>query len=178
MPDSLPRPVLAAVTDAQSDFAGRHGQRALEVARGVCRLFARNGVWLIPEMPLRNGRRADLMGLDAKGQVVIVEIKTARGDLMGDGKWPDYLDFCDRFYWGLPPELDRACLDGADFRPDLCGVIVGDAYDAEIIRPAPSQPLVPARRKAEIERLARAALRRHTVLGDPACASLGASWGE
>lgn len=164
-------PLAATAAVAQSDFAGRHGQRALEVARGVCRLFARNGVWLIPEMPLRNGRRADLMGLDTRGQVLIVEIKTARGDLMGDGKWPDYLDFCDRFYWALPPELDRACLEGADFRPDLCGVIVADAYDAEIIRPAPSQPLAPARRKAEIERLARAALRRQTVLGDPACAS-------
>lgn len=157
----------------QTGFAGRHGQRALEVARGICRLFARNDVWLVPEMPLRNNRRADLMGIDARGHVVIVEIKTARGDLLGDGKWPDYLDFCDRFYWGLPPELDRACLDGEDFRPDCCGVIVGDAYDAEIIRPAPLAPLAPARRKAEVERLARAALRRHAVLTDPACAAWG-----
>jgi hypothetical protein len=163
------------MADSPSDtpFAGRHGQRALEVARGICRLFARNDVWLVPEMPLRNGRRADLMGLDAKGHVVIVEIKTARGDLLGDGKWPDYLDFCDRFYWGLPPELDRACLEGDNFRPDCCGVIVGDAYDAEIIRPAPLSPLAPARRKAEVERLARAALRRHTVLTDPHCSSWG-----
>ena len=53
-------------------------------------------------MPLRNGRRADLMGIDAKGRVIIVEIKVQRGDLLGDGKWPDYLDFCDRFFWGLP----------------------------------------------------------------------------
>ena len=124
-------------------------------------------------MPLRNGRRADLMGIDPKGRVVIVEIKTARADLLGDGKWPDYLDFCDRFYWGLPPELDRACLEGDDFRPDCCGVIVGDAYDAEIIRPAPLSPLAPARRKTEVERLARAALRRHTVLTDPHCSSWG-----
>ncbi|MFC3098405.1 MmcB family DNA repair protein [Alteraurantiacibacter palmitatis] len=147
------------------------GPRALAVARGIGRLFARNGIWVIPEMPLRNGRRADLMGLDAKGRIVIVEIKTARGDLMGDGKWPDYLDFCDRFFWGLPPELDRACLEGEDFRPDLCGVIVADEYDAEIIRPAPSHPLAPARRKVEVERLARAAMRRHAVLTDPHCAA-------
>jgi hypothetical protein len=143
--------------------------RSREVARGICRLFARNDIWVLPEMPLRNNRRADLMGIDPKGHVIIVEIKTARGDLMGDGKWPDYLDFCDRFFWGLPPELDRACLDGEDFRPDMCGVIVADAYDAEIIRPAPSHPLAAARRKVEVERLARAALRRHTVLADQAC---------
>ena len=112
--------------------------------------------------------------LDAKGQIVIVEIKVSRADLLGDGKWPDYLDFCDRFYWGLPPELDRACLEGANFRPECCGVIVADSYDAEIVRPAPLHPLAPARRKAEIERLARAALRRQLVLTDPRCAA----WGE
>lgn len=146
---------------------GAASLRSTAVARGISRLFARNDIWVLPEMSLRNGRRADLMGIDAKGRVVIVEIKTARGDLMGDGKWPDYLDFCDRFFWGLPPELDRACLDGDDFRPDLCGVIVADEYDAEIIRPAPSHPMAAARRKVEVERLARTALRRHTVLSDP-----------
>lgn len=147
--------------------AGVSGLRSAAVVRGICRLFALNDIWVIPEMPLRNNRRADLMGIDGKGRIVIVEIKTARGDLMGDGKWPDYLDFCDRFFWGVPPELDRTCLEGEDFRPDLCGVIVADEYDAEIIRPAPSHPLAAARRKVEVERLARAALRRHAYLSDP-----------
>ena len=143
---------------------------AAAVARGICRLFARNDIWCTAEMPLRNGRRADLMGIDAKGHIIIVEIKVSRADLVGDGKWPDYLEFCDRFYWGVPPAIDRALLDGAGFRPDCCGIIVADGYDAEIVRPAPSQPLAAARRKVEVERLARAALRRHIVAGDPHCA--------
>ncbi|MCP5392632.1 MAG: MmcB family DNA repair protein [Sphingomonadaceae bacterium] len=140
---------------------------ALAVARGITRLFARNDIWVLPEMPLKGGRRADLMGVDAKGQVVIVEIKVSRADLLGDGKWPDYLEHCDRFYWGLPPELDRGPLEGADFMPDCCGVIVADGYDAEIVRPAPSRPLAAARRKVEVERLARAALRRMVAASDP-----------
>lgn len=143
------------------------------VARGIMRLFARNGIWCLAEMPLRNGRRADLMGVDEKGRVVIVEIKVARGDLLGDGKWPDYLDFCDRFYWGVPPGLDRGPLESEGYRPDCCGVIVADGYDAEILRPAPLHPLAPARRKCEIERLARTALRRLTVGADPHCAPWG-----
>src|SRR5688572_13733599 len=53
-------------------------RRAHTVARGICRLFARNDIWCLGEMPLRNGRRADLMGVDPKGRIVIVEIKTAR----------------------------------------------------------------------------------------------------
>ena len=142
---------------------------AADVARGVMRLFARNGIWCLSEVALKNGRRADLMGVDAKGLVVIVEIKVARGDLLGDNKWPDYLDFCDRFYWAVPPVLDRTPLDGEAYQPDVSGVIVGDGYDAEILRQATLTKLAPARRKAQLERLARLAMRRHTVLLDPHC---------
>lgn len=146
---------------------------AKDVARGILRLFARNDIWCIPEMPLRNNRRADLMGIDPKGRIVIVEIKVNRADLLGDNKWPDYLDFCDKFYWGLPPDLDRAPLDNDAYLPDSCGVIVADGYDAEIVRPAPTHALAAARRKTEIERLARAALRRQVVSGDAACSPWG-----
>ncbi|MXP10765.1 MmcB family DNA repair protein [Pseudoblastomonas halimionae] len=140
---------------------------AQDVARGIQRLFARNDIWCVSEMPLRGGRRADLMGIDAKGKVVIVEIKVARADLVGDAKWTDYLDHCDRFFWGVPPHLDRAMLERESHRPDCCGVIVADGYDGEILRPAPLQPLAAARRKVEVEALARTAMRRLTGLGDP-----------
>ncbi len=140
-----------------------------EVARGIARLFARNDIWCLAEVPLRGGRRADLMGIDARGHVVIVEIKVARGDLLGDAKWADYLDHCDRFFWGVPPGLDRAPLADAAFRPEVCGVIVADGYDGEILRPAALCPLAPARRKVAVEQLARLAMRRHTALRDPLC---------
>jgi hypothetical protein len=143
-----------------------------DVARGIMRLFARNNIWCVPEIPLKNGRRTDLMGIDAKGLIVIVEIKVARGDLLSDSKWPEYLDYCDRFYWGLPPGLDRTPLDVEAYLPDKCGVIVADGYDAEIVRQAALDPLAASRRKVEIEKLARIAMRRHTVLLDPQCADI------
>lgn len=143
---------------------------ARDVARGIKRLFARNDIWCLEEMALKNNRRADLMGIDSRGQIIIVEIKVARGDLLGDAKWPDYLDFCDRFFWGVPPGLDRSPLEGEGYSPQRCGVIVADGYDAEIVRQAPLEPLAPARRKAQVERLARIAMRRNTALIDPHCA--------
>jgi hypothetical protein len=151
-PAAIARPALAMAAD---------------VRRGIARLFARNDIWCLPEMPLRSGRRADLMGIDARGQVVIVEIKVSRADLLGDGKWPDYFAHCDRFYWGLASHLDRACMETPAFLPEQCGLIVADAYDAEILRPAPLKPLAAARRKVEVERLARAAMRRQTWAMDP-----------
>lgn len=144
---------------------------AQAVARGICRLFARNDIWCLSEMPLRSSRRADLMGIDAKGHLVIVEIKVSKADLMGDAKWTDYLDHCDRFYWGLAAHLDRSCMETDAFLPNRCGLIVADGYDAEILRPAATVPLNAARRKAEVERLARAALRRQQGLIDPGLAA-------
>jgi hypothetical protein len=158
--------------------ASQDERAAQAVARGICRLFARNDIWCLAEMPLRStgstGRRADLMGIDARGQLVIVEIKVSRADLLGDGKWTDYLEHCDRFYWGLGADLDRACMESEAFLPERCGLIVADGYDAEIVRPAPLVPLAPARRKAGIERLARAGLRRHHALIDPQVAGWSA----
>ena len=159
---------------AQTMDLASEAATAASLVRGIGRLFARNDIWCLSEMPLRGGRRADLMGIDARGRIVIVEIKVSRADLLSDGKWPEYLDFCDRFYWGLPPSLDRACLEGEAFLPRRCGVIVADGYDAEIVRPAPLLQLATARRKVEVERLARTSLRRLVTGADPHTAQ----WGE
>ena len=139
---------------------------AAEVARGVTRLLCRRDLFAICEMPLPNGRRADMMAIDAKGALTIVEIKVAKSDLLGDGKWTDYLDFCDLFYWAVPPDLAALC-EAERFLPSAAGLIVADRYDAVLVREALHRPLAPARRKAEILRFARRAARRLSAQIDP-----------
>ena len=109
---------------------------AASVARGVLRLFARHDIFGMTEVPLPNGRRLDIMAIDARGQLIAVEIKCSRADLLGDGKWQDYYDYCDRYFWAVPAGFDIALLDLPILWPERSGVIVADAYDAEIIRPA------------------------------------------
>jgi len=145
---------------------------AQDVARGVARLLFRQDLMALCEVPLGNGRRADLMAIDPKGAIVIVEIKVSKADLRGDGKWPDYLDYCDRYYWAVPAGFDLAPFAEAAFRPEICGLIVADRYDAETVREAAVRPLAAARRKVETLRFARRAARR--VLGglDPGLAGM------
>jgi hypothetical protein len=140
---------------------------AADVARGVTRLFCRQDLFAICEVPLANGRRADLMAIDARGGLTIVEIKVAKADLLGDCKWTDYLDYCDRFFWAVPAELAAIC-SGERFLPGEAGLIVADRYDAAIVREAGHRPLAPARRKAELLRFARRAARRLSAQIDPA----------
>ena len=139
---------------------------AADVARGVTRLFCRQDLFAICEMPLPNGRRADLMAIDPKGCLTIGEIKVAKADLVGDGKWTDYLEYCDRFFWAVPPHLAHI-LEEERYLPGDAGLIVADRYDAAIVRQAADRPLPPARRKAELLRFARRAARRLSAQIDP-----------
>ncbi len=143
---------------------------AADVARGVTRLFCRQDLFAICEVPLPNGRRADLMGVDPKGNLAIVEIKVARADLLGDCKWTDYLGYCDRFYWAVPPDL-ASILDSERYLPEEAGLIVADRYDAVVVRDAVHRPLAPARRKSELLRFARRAARRLSEQVDPSLGS-------
>jgi hypothetical protein len=139
---------------------------ASEVARGVTRLFCRQDLFAICEMPLPNGRRADLMAIDPKGSLTIVEIKVAKADLLGDCKWTDYLEYCDRFFWAVPPHL-AGFLEEERYLPGDAGLIVADRYDAAVIRQAAHRPMAAARRKAELLRFARRAARRLAAQIDP-----------
>ncbi|NBU83897.1 MAG: DNA repair protein MmcB-related protein [Sphingomonadaceae bacterium] len=137
---------------------------AADVVRGVSRMLYRHDYFGVAEVPLGNARRADIMALGPKGEVIIVEVKISRADLLGDGKWPDYLDYCDRYFWAVPQGFDLDLFERESLAPKTTGLIVADRYDAAILREPDPRPLAAARRKAETLRLARMAARRMMVL--------------
>src|SRR3546814_16888135 len=119
------------------------------------------------EVPLPNGRRADIMAIDAKGHLIIVEIKCSKADLLGDAKWLDYLEYCDRYFWAAPPGFDLSLFESEALLPKRTGLIAADQSDAEILRSAPPDALAVARRKAETHRLGPRAPRTPMALADP-----------
>ncbi len=140
---------------------------AADVARGVVRMLLRHDLTAMAEVPLDGGRRADLMAIDARGHIVIVEIKVSRADLLADGKWPDYLGHCDRYFWAVPAGFDASPLHGAAFLPERTGIIVADRYDAAIVREAHTTPLPAHVRKRGTLAFARRAARRLIAQTDP-----------
>jgi hypothetical protein len=145
---------------------------AADVARGVSRLLWRQDLVGICEVPLGNGRRADIMAIDARGCITIIEIKCSRADLRGDAKWPEYLDYCDRFCWAVPAGFALEPFEEAHFRPEIAGLIIADRYDAEMLREPALRPLNAARRKVETLRFARRAATRLLGSLDPGLAGL------
>ena len=140
---------------------------AADVARGVTRMLLRHDCVAIGEVPLDGGRRADLMALDARGNLVIVEIKVSRADLLGDAKWNDYLAHCDRFFWAVPQGFDLRPFDQPAFLPERAGLIVADRYDAAVVREAATVPLASATCKKCTLAFARRSARRVINLLDP-----------
>lgn len=148
---------------------------AADVARGTSRMLLRHDCVAMAEVPLAGGRRADLMALNARGEIIIVEIKVSRADLLGDAKWTDYLAHCDRFFWAVPAGFDFSPLHGPAFLPERAGIIVADRYDAAIVREAHTVPLAAPTRKKCTLAFARRAARRVIHLIDPEAELIGES---
>ncbi len=117
-------------------------ETTLGVTRGAARLLADMGYAPLLEVCLPNGRRADVMALGRKGDIVIVEVKSGIEDYRVDRKWPEYAPFCDAFFFAVAPEFPDGVL------PDEPGLIVADAFGGAVVRDAPVAALAPARRKA------------------------------
>ncbi len=127
------------------------------LTRGVIRMLIDLGLSPLAEFKLANGRRADIAALDRQGRLTIVEVKSCRADFEADQKWPDYIGYCDQFYFAVDLAFPT------DLLPPGEGLIVADAYGATIKRPASTRSLGAARRKAVTIRFARQAVRRVLV---------------
>ncbi|MCL4714716.1 MAG: DNA repair protein MmcB-related protein [Alphaproteobacteria bacterium] len=121
------------------------------LARGVTRLLSDHGLASLLEVPLANGRRADVMALTAKGEIWIVETKSCLADYAVDLKWPDYIEYCDRFFFAVTESFPLELI------PEEVGLIVADGFGGAVLRDSPVRPLAGARRKAVTLHFARLA---------------------
>src|SRR6188474_3400328 len=153
---------LTAAVPLELPVDGRQSETASAVARGTARLLHAYGRCVISELPLPSGRRADLVALDGAGEIWIVEIKSSVADFRADQKWQDYRTHCDRLFFATTLEVPCEI-----FPPDT-GLIVADAFGAQIVCEAPEHRLHAATRKTMTMSIARAAALRLQSLIDPA----------
>jgi len=146
---------------------GRQSEAALAIARGVRRLLRARGFATVTELPLTSGRRADVVGVNDDGLLVIVEIKSSVADFRADRKWRDYAAHCDRLYFAVGADMPL------DILPEEAGLIVADGYGGEILRDPAPRALAPAARRAVLLRFALAAADRLHRLSDPGAAPEG-----
>jgi len=131
------------------------------LARGVCRHLRAHDFVTLEEFTPERGKRLDVMALGPKGELWVIECKSCRVDFTSDSKWEGYLEWGDRYFWAVDEAFPT------DLLPEGTGLIIADAYDAEILRMPEEVKLPPARRKAVTQRFARHAALRLQMLRDP-----------
>jgi hypothetical protein len=136
------------------------------LARGVCRCLIAAGGAPVTEFAPAPGLRVDVIALGADGAVTVVECKASLADFRADAKWTGYLDWCDAFFFAVGADFPVEALPASE------GVIVADAWGAEVVRAAAPRRLAPARRRALTLRLARTAADRLRRALDPGAAAL------
>ncbi|QAU49869.1 MmcB family DNA repair protein [Bradyrhizobium guangzhouense] len=139
----------------------RQSETALAIARGTARLLRSLGFSCISEMPLPSGRRADLVALNERGEIWIVEIKSSVEDLRAHQKWHEYRTHCDRLFFAFTQDLP------CEIFPQDTGLIIADAYGAHMHCEAPEHRMAAATRKQMTVRFGMAAALRINRLVDP-----------
>ncbi len=140
---------------------GRQSETALAVARGTSRLLRSLGFSCVSELSLPSGRRADLVALNERSEIWIIEIKSSVEDLRADHKLEDYRAHCDRLFFAFTQDLS------CEIFPKDTGLIVADAYGAHMVCDAPVHRLPAPTRKLMTVRFALLAAQRMSRLLDP-----------
>jgi hypothetical protein len=136
-------------------------ERAAAIRRAAALLCVQLGWAPVHEVPLPNGRRADILALRPDSGFVCIEVKSGPRDFLVDAKWPEYRDYSDELFFAV--DLDFP----VELLPEDAGLIVAADLSADILREAPAHPLPPSRRRALLQRFAWLAATRLVSLEDP-----------
>ena len=71
------------------------------ITDAIARSYFEQGDGVLREFKLKNRRRVDLVTINDKGWIIIIEIKSSPADFLSDKKWGEYIDWADQFYFGV-----------------------------------------------------------------------------
>ena len=124
------------------------------ITDAIARSYFGQGDGVLREFKLKNRRRVDLVIINDKGWIIIIEIKSSPEDFLSDKKWGEYIDWADQFYFGVAQNFPIEVL------PKEHGIIITDGFDTYEARPSPVQKLNSSRRNTLVRKIARASMRR------------------
>ena len=124
------------------------------ITDAIARAYYGQGDGVLREFKLRNRRRVDLVIINDKGWIIIIEIKSSPEDFLSDKKWGEYIDWADQFYFGVAHNFPISIL------PKEHGIITTDGFDVYQAQPSPIHKLNGSRRNNLICKMAKASMRR------------------
>ena len=124
------------------------------ITNAIARSYYGQGDGVLREFKLRNRRRVDLVIINEKGWITIIEIKSSPEDFRSDRKWGEYINWADQFYFGVAHNFP------IDILPKEHGIITTDGFDVYEAQPSPVHKLNGSRRNNLMRKMAKASMRR------------------
>ena len=124
------------------------------ITDAIARSYYGQGDGVLREFRLKVRRRVDLITITDQGLITIIEIKSSPEDFRSDKKWGEYIEWADRFYFGVGDNFP------IDILPKEHGIIKTDGFDCHEARPSLVNKLNGSRRNTLVRNMAKASMRR------------------
>ena len=77
-----------------------------KILQNTMRFLSAKGYRVLSEFALPNKKRVDIIGINLKKEIVIVEVKSNKNGIKLDKKWKNYLNYCNYFYFACSEKLN------------------------------------------------------------------------
>ena len=99
-----------------------------KILQKTMQLLISKGFKIITEFALPNKKRVDIIGINTKKEIVIVEVKSNKNNFKNDNKLKKYLKYCNYFYFSCNEEIKDICIS------KKVGIILYNSKNIEISR--------------------------------------------
>ena len=132
-----------------------------EILQKTMQFLSLKGYKVLSEFALPNKKRVDIIAINLKRKIIIVEVKSNKKSLKYDKKWKNYVNYCNYFYFACNDKLK-------DFNfSENIGVIQNNSNNIKIIRKSKYKKLSENKKKQLIFKIALSATSKFHRLIDP-----------
>jgi len=132
-----------------------------EILQKTMRFLSLKGYKVLSEFALPNKKRVDIIAINLKKEILIVEVKSNIKSLKYDKKWKNYLNYCNYFYFACNDKLKDL-----NFSKNI-GVIQNNSKSIKIIKKSKYKKLSKRRKKKLIFKIVLSAASKFHRLIDP-----------
>ena len=132
-----------------------------KILQKTMRFLSLQGCKVLSEFALPNKKRVDIIAINLKKEIIIVEVKSNKNGIKLDKKWKNYLNYCNYFYFACNEKLQDL-----DFSEMIC-IIQNNSKNIKIIRKSKYKKLSQKKKNTLIFKIALSATSKFHRLIDP-----------
>tara|TARA_Y100000590_G_scaffold367596_1_gene427753 strand:- start:300 stop:767 length:468 start_codon:yes stop_codon:yes gene_type:complete len=132
-----------------------------KILQKTMQFLSLKGYKVLSEFALPNKKRVDIIALNLKKEIIIVEVKSNKTAIKLDKKWKNYLSYCNYFYFACNGNLKNI-----SFSKNI-GVIQENSKNVKIIKKSKYRNIPKNRKNNLIFKIALSAASKFHRLIDP-----------